>query len=187
MVYITLTLASVALLLALAALRASIGASSRLDRVEADARRAYVTADEASEHTRRLEMLVSRLAAGEAVTREMILEGRLFSEISSEDARRLIEDERPEDLFVLDVRTRGEVEGGHIAGAAWVPVDELQERFREIPSRKHVVVVCAMGSRSAAACEFLSTRGYGRLTNVAGGMTSYGGATVTGTPGSATS
>ena len=182
MVYVALGLASLAFLLALFALRTSLGATARLDRTEAEANRASGSADEAHERTRRLEQLVTRMAAGEAVAPEMIEEGRLYEEINAAQAKTLIEEEQPEDLFVLDVRSRGEVESGRIASATWIPVDEVEERLSEIPSSKHVVVFCAQGGRSAAACDLLGARGYRKLTNVVGGMSSYRGETVTGAP-----
>ncbi len=180
---LALAFALVALSLALFALRSAVGAKARIERAEAATRRAESTAEEAGERTGRLEQLVARLAAGEEVSKEMVEDGRLFDEITADDARRAIEEDRPADLFVLDVRTRGEVEGGHVPGATWIPIDELQERHGEVPTDRHVMIFCAMGSRSAAACDFLSSRGYARLTNVVGGMMSYDGETARGIPG----
>ena len=37
----------------------------------------------------------------------------------------------------------------------------------------HYVVLCQHGIRSAAACEFLSERGFEKLTNVVGGMSAW--------------
>ena len=43
---------------------------------------------------------------------------------------------------------------------------------------KPLLVCCAGGSRSAAACEFLSQQGYAGLHNLEGGMNSWSGPRV---------
>ena len=74
---------------------------------------------------------------------------------------------------VVDVRTPDETRGGVLPGAQLIPLDELEERHRELPREgKTLLVYCAAGARSAAACEFLSTQGYQGLVNLESG---YGG------------
>lgn len=66
---------------------------------------------------------------------------------------------------VLDVRTPGEFETAHIAGAYNVPLDLLREHRDEIIKHldQDVVLVCRSGQRAAMAEEALRTAG---LTNV---------------------
>lgn len=66
---------------------------------------------------------------------------------------------------VLDVRTPGEFETAHIAGAYNVPLDLLREHRDEIIKHldEDVVLVCRSGQRAAAAEETLRNAG---LTNV---------------------
>ncbi|KRE34661.1 sulfurtransferase [Mycobacterium sp. Soil538] len=66
---------------------------------------------------------------------------------------------------VLDVRTPGEFETAHIAGAYNVPLDLLREHRDEISKHldDEVVLVCRSGQRAAQAEESLRTAG---LTNV---------------------
>jgi rhodanese-related sulfurtransferase len=66
---------------------------------------------------------------------------------------------------VLDVRTPGEFETAHIAGAYNVPLDLLREHRDEIIKHldEEVVLVCRSGQRAAAAEETLRNAG---LTNV---------------------
>lgn len=47
-----------------------------------------------------------------------------------------------ENMAVLDVRPREEFTAGHFPGALSVPLDELEERFDEVPSDRQVVVYC---------------------------------------------
>jgi len=64
-----------------------------------------------------------------------------------------------EGAFLLDVRTPGEFQTGHIRGAVNIPVQELGRRLSEVPSGKAVVVYCRSGMRSATAARMLSSQG----------------------------
>ena len=46
------------------------------------------------------------------------------------------------DVVILDTRPASEYAAGHIAGAISVPVDELQERLRQLPKGKEYVAYC---------------------------------------------
>lgn len=45
-------------------------------------------------------------------------------------------------MTVLDVRPRGEFDAGHFPGAVSIPLDELGERYRELPEQGEIVVYC---------------------------------------------
>jgi rhodanese-related sulfurtransferase len=49
---------------------------------------------------------------------------------------------RSKDVIVLDARPANEYEAGHIAGAISVPIDELQDRLRSLPTGKEYVAYC---------------------------------------------
>jgi glyoxylase-like metal-dependent hydrolase (beta-lactamase superfamily II)/rhodanese-related sulfurtransferase len=76
------------------------------------------------------------------------------------------------DVHVLDVRSRGEVEGelGQLRDVQLIPLDELRARLAEVPSDKPVVAVCQTGKRSAMATQILDRGGHKRVANIAGGM-----------------
>lgn len=75
-------------------------------------------------------------------------------------------------VFLLDVRTPMEYDGGRIEGFVNIPVDELRGRAREIPKDKTVYVMCQSGVRSYIACRILSGLGYD-CYNFAGGYRFY--------------
>ena len=81
-----------------------------------------------------------------------------------------------EELTVLDVRTPGEWEGGHIDHAIHVPLIELPKRFAEVPRDRRVFVVCRSGARSGTAVSLLKQQGFDDVVNVAGGMNAFSGA-----------
>lgn len=86
------------------------------------------------------------------------------------------------EAVILDVRTDEEWSEGHIHGALHIDVRDLPQRIHDLPQDRTtlIVCICAVGGRSAAACDYLAQNGYTRLVNVDGGMTFYTGEVVTG-------
>ena len=70
----------------------------------------------------------------------------------------------------VDVRSPEEFATGHMPGALNIPVEEIEQRWRELePFRQgRIVVYCRTGRRSARAIEFLTQRGFTRLENGGG-------------------
>ena len=77
-------------------------------------------------------------------------------EVSRDEAQKLIED----GAQLVDVRADHEWEVGHIAGAAHLPLAELNERAGEIDKERPVVLYCRGGNRSTMAAAALADAGY---------------------------
>ena len=77
-----------------------------------------------------------------------------------------------DDVTLLDTRTVREYNYGHIDGFMNIPVDELRQRLKEIPSDKTVYVICQSGLRSYIATRILTGNGY-ECYNFAGGFRYY--------------
>lgn len=75
-------------------------------------------------------------------------------------------------ITLLDTRTVSEYSQGHIDGFINIPVDELRERIREVPSGKPVYVICQSGLRSYIACRILTGYGFD-CYNFSGGYRFY--------------
>ena len=73
---------------------------------------------------------------------------------------------------VVDVRQPDEYLGGHVPGAVLIPLNDVPERFGELPTDREVLVVCRSGGRSYVASEFLVANGV-RAVNVAGGTLAW--------------
>ncbi|MBR57044.1 MAG: sulfurtransferase [Myxococcales bacterium] len=66
--------------------------------------------------------------------------------------------------LLLDVRTPGEYNGGHLDGALNIPVGDLRGRLQELgPKERAIVVYCASGGRSARATKFLRANGFNEV------------------------
>jgi rhodanese-related sulfurtransferase len=88
-------------------------------------------------------------------------------------------------LTLLDVRTQGEFQRGHIRGAKLIPVSDLAGRIGELGLQKDqkILVYCHSGSRSLAATRILRSRGFNHVTNLRGGTVAWiskGGAVTNG-------
>jgi metal-sulfur cluster biosynthetic enzyme/rhodanese-related sulfurtransferase len=117
-----------------------------------------------------------QVVAGEPPASEVIAQGRAYRDV--EPAPALVMYEQQPDLFVLDVRTPAEFNSGHIPRAHLIPLDELEDRLKELPRKDApMLVTCAAGGRSTAACQILADQGFTRLLNLAGGMHAWPGPT----------
>ena len=77
-------------------------------------------------------------------------------------------------VVLLDVRTVGEFNRGHMDGFRNIPVDELRERINEIEKGKPVYLICQSGLRSYIASRILEGNGY-ETYNFSGGFRFYDG------------
>jgi NADPH-dependent 2,4-dienoyl-CoA reductase/sulfur reductase-like enzyme/rhodanese-related sulfurtransferase len=77
-----------------------------------------------------------------------------------------------DDQLLLDVRTTGEVDGGTIARAVNIPLDDLRDRLDELPTDKELLVFCAAGLRGYLACRILSQNGFS-CRNLTGGYKTF--------------
>ena len=76
-------------------------------------------------------------------------------------------------LQVLDVRREGEWQAGHIAGAAWAPLDHFRKALPDLDRERPLAIHCKGGYRSMIACSLLERAGYRHLINVKGGFDSW--------------
>ncbi len=115
---------------------------------------------------------LARLASGEKLESEQILEGRVWGDVNQARAIEML----AQGVRVLDVREPEETMGGVIPGAIRIPVNSLPMQFGELGKKSTpTLVYCAMGVRSAAACEFLSEQGFAGLYNLEDGFSSWSG------------
>lgn len=74
---------------------------------------------------------------------------------------------------VIDVREPHEYNAGHVPDAKLIPVATVYARREELPRDKDIVFVCAVGQRSALACEMAAAAGLTRLFNLEGGTDAW--------------
>ncbi len=71
---------------------------------------------------------------------------------------------------LVDVRTPGEFENGHIEGAVNIPLNELKENVEEFNAEgeTEIVLYCQGGNRAGVAKEILEREGYRNIHNAGG-------------------
>ena len=85
------------------------------------------------------------------------------------DASARLEAADPAGPLLVDVRENDEYRTVRANGAVLMPMSEFQTRHTELPKDRPIYVICASGSRSAAATGFLLRNGWTDVQNVAGG------------------
>ncbi|HPS28088.1 MAG TPA: rhodanese-like domain-containing protein [Bacteroidales bacterium] len=61
---------------------------------------------------------------------------------------------------IIDVRTKGEYQGGHLKGSINIPLNNLSDNLAKIKKDKPVITCCASGSRSGMAKNIMKGKGY---------------------------
>jgi len=82
---------------------------------------------------------------------------------------------KKQNVQVLDVRTAGEYETGHLQNAVladWSKQEDFVKKVQTLDKSKPVYTYCLVGGRSAAAAKWLTTKGY-KVYNMNGGIAAW--------------
>jgi len=70
--------------------------------------------------------------------------------------------------MIIDVRTPGEFQSGHISGSINIPLQELSKNLHKLKKDVPLITCCASGMRSASAKSILLNKGYTEVYNGGG-------------------
>lgn len=92
-----------------------------------------------------------------------------YYELTAAEAADFIATSKP---LVIDVRTSGEFEAGHLVGANLIPVQILEENIPTLESFKEddILLYCASGNRSTVAAKLLIDAGFTKVYNLRNGF-----------------
>jgi phage shock protein E len=78
-------------------------------------------------------------------------------------------------VVVIDVRTQGEYDAGHIAGAKLVGINrpDFEKQLSELDRSKTYLVHCQAGGRSTRALKTFSKLGFKSVVHLDGGMIAW--------------
>ena len=78
-------------------------------------------------------------------------------------------------LLIIDVRTQGEYQSGHVPQAINIPHYQLASRLRELPATKdrEIVTYCERGPRAGVAEDILQKAGFTAVRHLEGDMYSW--------------
>jgi rhodanese-related sulfurtransferase len=79
------------------------------------------------------------------------------------------------EAILLDVRTPEEYESGHLPGSLNIDIRgfDFHEQIENLDPHKPYYVYCHAGSRSAAACRYMESKGFEELFNLKGGYSAW--------------
>lgn len=69
------------------------------------------------------------------------------------------------EVTIVDVRTIPEFDGGSVAKAINIPLDQVPERLEELKAMQPMVMCCAAGVRSGQAVNYLNQMGLKEVYN----------------------
>lgn len=77
--------------------------------------------------------------------------------------------------LLVDVREPREVarKSFDVPEMLLIPLRQLEQRYREIPADRQVIIACQHGSRGSMAIRFLIKQGYSRAVNLQSGIVSW--------------
>lgn len=105
----------------------------------------------------------------------MIKLNKNVKNVSGSEAVKLIKENK--NLVILDVRTKGEYNSGHINGSKLMPVSEIAARINELEKYKGkpILVHCASGGRSPRAVKVLLKHKFGPIYHMNHGLIGFTG------------
>lgn len=104
------------------------------------------------------------LLIGFAVVILVFMVVKRAGQVSPDQARQLLENE----ALILDVRSPGEFDSGHLDGAVNIPLPTISQGISEleVPPSRPILAYCLSGSRSSMACRTLRSIGYNEVHNL---------------------
>lgn len=158
--------------------RATAALRKAEDAERAASRSANGVREDLEQRIETLQRQLAKVASGETITSEMIEDGQMWNDVGGKAAFALVSGAGG-NAFILDVRGPDETAAGIIAGAAIIPMNDIEERKTDIPTDgRPVLVYCAAGGRSAAVCDHLANAGFTGLHNLLGGFGAWPGDTA---------
>jgi rhodanese-related sulfurtransferase len=103
--------------------------------------------------------------------------GRGLKKLSPMDATQLI---NREDAVVLDVRSDGEFNQGHIVNAVNIPQKSLDEQLSKLEKYRDrpIITTCRNGQTAVGVGNRLRKNGFEQVYNLAGGLLAWEGANL---------
>lgn len=95
------------------------------------------------------------------------------------EAAARLDDTTDAGALLVDVRERNEFALMRVPGSVLMPLSTFESSYEQLPIDRPLLLMCAVGGRSARATDFLRANGYAVAFNVAGGITAWNAAGLT--------
>jgi rhodanese-related sulfurtransferase len=74
---------------------------------------------------------------------------------------------------LLDVREDWELATASLPDCLHIPLNEIPGRLKELDANSAIIVMCHAGGRSQMVADFLLAQGFGRVSNLRGGIDAW--------------
>jgi rhodanese-related sulfurtransferase/rubrerythrin len=102
--------------------------------------------------------------------------------LTPSEVQAILDKDKKGEFLLLDVRQPEEYEAGHIPGATFIPLGELEARQEELDRDKKMITYCRSGHRSMAAAIALCGLGFKDVHHLEGGINNWLYETISGIP-----
>ena len=75
--------------------------------------------------------------------------------------------------LIIDVREPNEYAQLRAKGAVLLPLGRLNNRVKDLPRDRELLLMCRTGGRSQNATQFLAANGFENVTNINGGIVAW--------------
>ena len=75
--------------------------------------------------------------------------------------------------LIIDVREPNEYTQIRARGSVLLPLGRLNNRVKDLPRDREILLMCRTGGRSSNATQFLAANGFENVTNVNGGIMAW--------------
>jgi rhodanese-related sulfurtransferase/rubrerythrin len=105
-------------------------------------------------------------------------------DMSAGELQQYMDSHKEKEYVLIDVRQPSEYESGHIPGAKFMPLLELESNLFALPANRDLIFYCRSGARSMAAAMLAAEAEVTQQSvyNLAGGVVSWRGQTLNGYP-----
>ncbi|WP_368276877.1 rhodanese-like domain-containing protein [Halocatena pleomorpha] len=83
------------------------------------------------------------------------IDQNMDGEITAEELQSTLEAD--DDVRIVDIRSSGAFERGHIPGSDNIPFEELPQRVEELDGENRIVTVCPLGKSSVQAARLIAS------------------------------
>jgi len=75
--------------------------------------------------------------------------------------------------LIIDVREPNEYDQIRARGSVLLPLGRLNNRVKDLPRDRELLMMCRTGVRSQNATQFLNAQGFENVTNISGGVMAW--------------
>lgn len=93
-----------------------------------------------------------------------------MQQITAQELAAWLADEARPNPVLLDVRENWEFETCRIDGSVQIPMNTIPARIDDLDEDAEIVCICHHGARSMQVAAFLERNGFGKMTNLTGGI-----------------